>query len=96
MQEGTVDLSGLSMLVIDEADEIFDKLRIWIRDENGNDRLIKLKEAGVGAICLKNADTQFSLNSRYSNRTNAYIRKTGIFLYENGGVGTVQHLDLAQ
>lgn len=81
---------------IDEADEIFDKLRIWVRDENGNDRLIKLKEAGVGAICLKNAETQFSLNSRYTNRTNAYIRKTGIFLYENGTAGTVQHLDLAQ
>lgn len=92
LEEYDIDKNGW----IDEADEIFDKLRIWIRDENGNDRLIKLKEAGVGAICLKNADTQFSLNSRYSNRTNAYIRKTGIFLYENGGVGTVQHLDLAQ
>lgn len=92
LEEYDIDKNGW----IDEADEIFDKLRIWVRDENGNDRLIKLKEAGVGAICLKNADTQFSLNSRYSNRTNAYIRKTGIFLYENGGVGTVQHLDLAQ
>lgn len=81
---------------IDEADAIFDKLRIWYKDENGNDRLVKLKEAGIGAICLRNTDTQFSLNNHTTNRTNAYIRKSGIFLYENGGVGTVQHLDLVQ
>lgn len=92
LEEYDIDKNGW----IDEADAIFDKLRIWTKDENGNDRLIKLKEAGVGAICLKNADTQFSLNSRYGNRTNAYIRKTGIFLYENGRTGTVQHLDLVQ
>ena len=29
------------------------------------------------------------------NATNAVIRKTGIFLYENGNVGTVQHVDMA-
>lgn len=92
LEEYDIDKNGW----IDEADAIFDKLRIWTKDENGNDKLIKLKEAGVGAICLKNADTRFSLNSRYGNRTNAYIRKTGIFLYENGHTGTVQHLDLVQ
>ncbi len=81
---------------IDEADEIFDKLRIWTKDEDGNDKLIKLKDAGVGAICLKNADTEFALNSLKDNHSNAFIRKTGIFLYESGGVGTVQHLDLAK
>ena len=92
LEEYDIDKNGW----IDEADAIFDKLRIWYKDENGNDKLVKLKEAGVGAICLRNVDTQFSLNSRHTNRTNAYIRKSGIFLYENGGVGTVQHLDLVQ
>lgn len=92
LEEYDMDKNGW----IDEADEVFDKLRIWIKDESGNDKLVKLKEAGVGAICLKNAQTQFSLNSRWGNRTNAYIRKTGIFLYENGTAGTVQHLDLVQ
>lgn len=92
LEEYDIDKNGW----IDEADEIFNKLKIWIKDEDGNDRLIGLKEAGVGAICLKNTDTQFSLNSRFGNRTNAYIRKTGIFLYENGGSGTIQHLDLVQ
>lgn len=30
-----------------------------------------------------------------ANATNAVVRKTGIFLYENGNVGTVQHVDMA-
>lgn len=81
---------------IDEDDEIWEKLLIWCKDENGNDKLYTLAEAGVGAICLQNSQTEFSLNSMADNRNNGVIRSTGIFLYENGGVGTVQHLDLAQ
>lgn len=80
---------------IDEADEIFSKLRIWTQDENGGDRLMTLAEAGVGAICLGYEDTDFSLNSLKDNTTNALIRKTGLFLYENGMSGTVQQMDLA-
>lgn len=80
---------------IDEADEIFSKLRIWTQDENGNDKLMTLAEAGVGAIYLGYEDTDFALNSLADNKTNALIRKTGIFLYENGMSGTVQQMDLA-
>lgn len=92
LEEYDIDKNGW----IDEADAVFDKLRIWVKDEKGQDRLIHLKEAGVGAICLQNASTQFALNSHFGNRTNAYIRKTGIFLYENGESGTIQHIDLVQ
>ena len=81
---------------IDENDEIWDKLLIWTKDENGKDRLYHLSEKGVGAICLQNRSTEFALKSLKTNRTNAVIRSTGIFLYENGTVGTVQHLDLAK
>lgn len=80
---------------IDEADEIFKKLRIWTKDENGKDQLLTLAEAGVGAIYLGYENTDFSLNNMADNTTNAMIRKTGIFLYENGGSGTIQQLDLA-
>lgn len=80
---------------IDEADPIFEKLKIWITDENGIERLYSLKDKGVGAIYLGNADTSFDLKSA-DNVTNARIRKTGVFLYENGMAGTVQHLDLAK
>lgn len=79
---------------IDEADEIFDQLMIWTKDENGKDQLIGLGQAGVGAIYLGSKDTQFSLNNAH-NETNAMVRKTGMFLYENGMTGTLQQLDFA-
>ena len=79
---------------IDENDAIFEKLKIWTFDETGKSILYSLKEAGVGAIGLQNRDTDFTLNSFATNATNGFIRKTGIFLYESGDVGTVQHVDL--
>jgi hypothetical protein len=79
---------------IDEADDIFDKLLIWTMDENGKDQLVGLGKAGVGAIYLGSQSTNFSMNNQ-DNEVNAQVRSTGIFLYENGGVGTVQQLDLA-
>ncbi len=81
---------------IDENDAIFDKLLIWAKTESGKDELYTLKEAGVGAICLQKADTEFSLNSLRDNQKNGMIRSTGMFLYENGMTGTMQQLDLAQ
>ena len=80
---------------IDESDEIWDKLKIWVQDEHGNSKLYSLKEQGVGAICLQNASTGFTERGA-SGEVNAAIRNTGIFLYENGNVGTIQHLDLAK
>ncbi len=79
---------------IDEADEIFDKLRIWQMNPDGTSSLVALGKAGIGAICLGNADTEFSLNSS-DNTNKAVIRKSGIFLYENGMAGTVQQVDMA-
>lgn len=81
---------------IDEADEIWSKLLIWSKEPNGKDSLYGLGEKGVGAIYLGNVSTDYSLNSPWDNTTNAAIRKTGVFLYENGNAGTVQHLDLAR
>ncbi len=81
---------------IDEADEIFDQLLIWQKDDNGNDVLRGLGAAGVGAIYLGSTNTNFSLNSAEDNQTNAVIRQTGVFLYENGGTGTVQQVDFAR
>ena len=88
---------------IDENDSIWSKLKIWCKDENGNDVRYKLSDKGVGAICLQNVSTDFTLQgdrkgqdgTTNANAINAVIRKTGIFLYENGNVGTVQHVDMA-
>ncbi|MCM1103700.1 MAG: hypothetical protein NC409_06290 [Clostridium sp.] len=81
---------------IDEDDEIFDKLLIWAKDEHGNDKLYHLKDRGVGAICLASAATEFALNHMQTNESNGVIRRTGMFLFESGDVGTVQHVDLAK
>lgn len=80
---------------IDEADPIWEKLLIWTKDEDGNDKLYHLSDLGVGAIGLSRVGTQFSMNAKETNETNAMIRKTGIFLYENGSVSTLQQLDMA-
>ena len=80
---------------IDENDSIYSKLKVWTKDEDGNDYLINLKDADVGAIYLDNADTQFSLKDG-NNRLNGEIKKTGIYLHEStGAAGTLNHVDLA-
>ncbi|MBQ8519050.1 MAG: hypothetical protein IJ455_05580 [Agathobacter sp.] len=80
---------------IDENDEIFHKLKIWMKDANGEDILLDLKEADIGAIYLGNANTEYSFKDESLN-TNAVLRKTGVYLKESTGkVGTVSHVDLA-
>lgn len=80
---------------IDENDSVWKKLKIWCRNEKGENTLYTLAEKGLGAICLQKAATNFALKD-VDNNAKGYIRSTGIFLYENGNVGTMQHLDLAQ
>lgn len=80
---------------IDEGDSIWSKLKIWCKNENGEDELYRLSDKNVGAICLQNAATDFTLKAD-SGQTKGAIRNTGIFLYENGNVGTVQHVDVAK
>lgn len=79
---------------IDEADDIFDKLKIWSLDETGKSTLVDLKSAGIGAIYLGNSSTEFSLKNT-ANATEAVIRSSGIFLFEDGRAGTVQQVDMA-
>ncbi len=80
---------------IDENDEVFNKLKVWVKDEKGNDKLLNLKEADVGAIYLGNVDTEFSYKDTLG-QTDAVLRKIGIYLKEStGAAGTVAHVDLA-
>jgi len=78
---------------IDEADEIFSKLVVWSRDKDGNDQMFTLKELGVGAIFLGDVATEFSFKGD-SNETLGVMRSTSFFLNENGGGGTLSHVDL--
>lgn len=80
---------------IDEADSIYSKLRVWTKDADGNDKLINLKEADVGAICLKQASTQYSYTDKENNLL-GMMRNSGIYLKESGGTGTVSQIDFAK
>lgn len=80
---------------IDENDAVWDKLKIWCRDENGNDVLYRLADKGVGAICLQSASTDFTMKGQ-AGQTQGVVRNTGVFLYENGLAGTIQHVDMAK
>lgn len=81
---------------IDENDEVFNRLKVWTKDADGNNKLIDLKDADVGAIFLGKVGTEFSLNSLEDNQTNGMIRSTGVYLKESTGAAfTVQHVDLA-
>ena len=78
---------------IDESDSVYDRLRIWAKDGSGNDHLIGLGQAGVGAIYLGHIDTPFLLKDA-NNQLQGQVRDTGLFLREDGSSGTVQELDL--
>ena len=78
---------------IDEGDSIYEGLRIWQKDPAGNDRLLALGQAGVGAIYLGSTATPFQVKNE-DNVLQGIVRSSGIYLAENGGTGTVQQLDL--
>ena len=80
---------------IDENDTIYDKLKIWVKNADGEDTLYSLKDKNVGAIYLDNQNTDYMLRSQSTGDLNGAIRKTGIFLYEDGTAGTLSHLDIA-
>lgn len=80
---------------IDEGDEIWNKLKIWTVDENGNQQLVSLADKGVGAVCLSSTPTDFALTGA-DNALLGKIRNTGFFLYENGAAGSMQHVDLVK
>lgn len=79
---------------IDENDSIYDQLRIWTKDEGGNDQLFALGEKGVGAIYLNHIDTPFFLKDN-ENDLLGQVRGSSVYLGDDGSVGTVQQIDLA-
>ena len=79
---------------IDENDDVFSKLKVWCKDENGKDILMDLRGADIGAIYLGEQQTEFSLGGVDGYR-DGVIRSTGVFLRESTGAGTIQHVDLS-
>lgn len=78
---------------IDENDDIFDQLVIWTKDSSGDENLFSLKEKNVGALYLGSAVTPFELNTSDGDMQ-AQMKESSVYLKENGGVGTLQEIDL--
>lgn len=77
---------------IDEGDEAFKDLRIWVRSGDGTDRYLGLIEAGVGALFVTSAHTEAEL---YNNNVEQVgkMKETGFYLKENGQTGLMHELD---
>lgn len=78
---------------IDSADAAFETLRLWTRNSAGDDQLVRLSEAGIGALSVTGIDSPFSLRNG-SNELQGQIRSSGVFLYEDGRAGSIQQVDL--
>jgi len=79
---------------IDENDSIFNKLRIWLKNEDTNEReLIGLGEAGVGAIYLNANASEFTYKNEL-NEVLGELKGCSFFLREDGSCGNISQIDL--
>ena len=80
---------------IDENDTIFDKLRIWLKNDDTKEKeLVGLGEIGIGAIFLDSQTSEFTFKTQ-TNQTLGEMKSCGIFLNEDGSCGTIAQIDLA-
>ena len=79
---------------IDENDPVYNKLKVWTKSQNGQDILLSLQQAGVGAIFLGSTSTPFSMLTGPENNLLGKVRSTGIFVSDSGSVGTLQQVDI--
>ncbi|WP_282756775.1 hypothetical protein [Desulfuromonas thiophila] len=94
--DGFAELAGFdedSNGWIDEADSLYDRLRVWTTTADGSQQLLALGQAGIGALYLGRVATPFSHTDSANNLLGA-TRETGLFLFEDGRAGTLQQLDL--
>ncbi|MHB8157269.1 MAG: hypothetical protein ACYDEQ_07755 [Desulfocucumaceae bacterium] len=78
---------------IDESDDIFDRLRVWTKDEKGKDVLFALGQKGIGAIYLGNINSSFDMKDE-ANNLQGQIAQSGVYVKEDGKVGTIQKINL--
>lgn len=80
---------------IDENDQIFDKLKIWQKDDEGSGKLVSLLDLNVGAIYLGDVQSGYKYQSDI-HTTEAVQKSNGVFVKEDGsGLGMVSSLDIA-
>ncbi|MBE9610098.1 hypothetical protein [Chitinilyticum piscinae] len=79
---------------IDAGDQTFTRLRVWLKDNKGQEQLLSLADLGIGALYLGRVKGDFSLTTA-TNTELGLVRSTGVFLRENGSSGTLQQIDLS-
>jgi hypothetical protein len=77
---------------IDENDPIFKDLRIWTKNEKGDDKLIALGQSGIGALYLNDAKAGMAYNKSV-NESLAYLKSNSIFVREDGTSGIISSME---
>ena len=85
------DLDGNNW--IDENDPVFDELMVWMGAGTADERLITLRESGVGALSLASVDTHINLKDKQGLLL-GQITKTGLFIMEDGEIRSLQEVEL--
>ncbi len=78
---------------IDENDAAFSQLRVWSPSADGGGQLATLLEKQVGALYLGKTATPFELRDD-NNQSLGAVRASGVYLSEDGSVGSLQQIDL--
>lgn len=90
---------------LDDNDPMFAKLQVWAKayaapswppgsgEAASPDSIASLKDLGIGAILLSHQSTPFSLNNQ-QNQQLGQITDSGLFLREDGSVGSIQEIKL--
>jgi len=79
---------------IDENDSIFNDLLIWEKNEKGDNSLITLGQAGIGAIYLSAVDSGFTYSSAIYEDY-ARLKQSSFHLKEDGKAGLITSVDFA-
>lgn len=79
---------------IDEADKAFGMLRVMSFDGSGARVVSSLADVGVGALSTGSLPTPFDMKDPVTGERHGRVRATGLYIAENGAVGTLQQLDL--
>lgn len=77
---------------IDESDFVFAKLKVWIIDEEGKEKLLSLKDMGVGAIYLNFVPTKFSIYD--GQEMLGKMASSSIYLTEDGQARMIHQINL--
>jgi hypothetical protein len=78
---------------IDSSDSVFANLQLLRKNADGSDSLTSVKGAGIGAFYLGNNQTPFQIKDN-NNDLQALVRRSSVFLREDGTNGSTQQIDL--